>query len=67
MTTSWNERRLMARNEYGLAQVYADTDRLQFALEMAQEARDLCERLGMFVELAEVEELLRTLPGKDSK
>lgn len=65
MATSWSERRLMAHNKHRLAQVYADTGRLQLALQTAEEARDLCERLGVAVELAEVEELLRTLPGKN--
>ncbi|HEU5226897.1 MAG TPA: NB-ARC domain-containing protein [Ktedonobacteraceae bacterium] len=64
MATSWNERRLIARNQYHLAQVYVDTNRLQLAFRATQEARDLYERLGMADRQAEVEEFLHKLPQK---
>ncbi|MBV9229637.1 MAG: hypothetical protein JOZ18_10020, partial [Chloroflexi bacterium] len=60
---SWGERRLIAFNKHNLAQAYMHTNRLMLAQQMAEEARDLYERLGMTGELAEVETLLRTLPG----
>src|SRR5436305_5238698 len=41
MADSWNERRLIARNKYRLAQVYLNTGRLQLAFHTAEEARDL--------------------------
>lgn len=66
MATSWGDRRLISRNKHRLAQVYVDTDRLQLARQMAEDTRDLCERLGMAVRLAEVEELLRTLPENNT-
>ncbi len=62
MAVSWNERRLIARNKYRLAQVYLNTGRLQLAFHAAKEARDLYERLGMVVKLNEVEEFLHKLP-----
>jgi tetratricopeptide (TPR) repeat protein len=64
MATSWSERRLIANDKLRCAQVYLETGQLQLALEMAKEAHNLCERLGMAVEVAEVEELLRTLSEK---
>ena len=67
MATSWNERHLMAYDKYRLAQVYLNINRLQLARQMAEEARDLYERLGMTERLAEVEELLQTLPEKSDK
>ena len=66
MATSWGDRRLISRNKHRLAQVYVDTGRLQLARQMAEDTRDLCERLGMAVRLAEVEELLRTLPENNT-
>lgn len=64
MATSWNERRLIARNQYHLAQVYVATNRLQLALQASQKARDLYERLGMVDRLAQVEQFLQKLPQK---
>lgn len=64
MATSWNERRLIARNQYRLAQVYVETNRIQLALQASQKARDLYERLGMADRLAEVEKLQQKLPQK---
>ncbi len=61
-----SDRRLIAGNKYHLALVYLETNRLEFAFEVADEARDLYERLGMTNELAEVEAFLQMLQGKDS-
>ena len=52
LATSWSDRRLMAYNKYHLAQVYAETGQIGLAHQMAEEARDLCELLGMVTELA---------------
>jgi hypothetical protein len=46
MATSWNERRLIAFNKQSLARVYVDRGRFELAYQMAEEARDLYERLG---------------------
>lgn len=62
MATFWNERRLIALNKLSLAQIYLKTHQLQLAHQMAEEARDLFDRLGMTRKLVEVEELLRKLP-----
>jgi predicted negative regulator of RcsB-dependent stress response len=62
MATSWNDRRLMAYNKYRLVQIYAHSGQISLACKAAEEARDLCERLGMSVELASIEKLLRNLP-----
>ena len=59
---TWNERRLIARNKYGLAQVYVYTNQFQLALQMAKEAFELYDRLGMAIEMAGVEKLLAKLP-----
>ncbi|MDQ2809119.1 MAG: effector-associated domain EAD1-containing protein [Chloroflexota bacterium] len=61
MASSWEERRLIALNKYRLAQIYASTNRLDRARETAEEGRDICERMGMFVEQKDLEELLQTL------
>ncbi len=66
MATFWNERRLMAHNKHLLSQVYLQTERLQLALQMAEEARELYERLGMTRDLADIEELLQKMPGNNS-
>ena len=66
MATDWSEHRLIAHNKQCLAQVYSDTDQLLLALQMAKEAHDLYERLGMTVHLAEVEVLLQNLIGKNT-
>jgi predicted negative regulator of RcsB-dependent stress response len=63
LVTSWNERRFVALNKLALAQAYSDTYRIQLALQMAKEARDLCERLGMTLGMSD--ELSRKLLGKD--
>jgi len=65
LATSWSDRRLMVYNKYCLAQVYAETGQIGLARQMAEEARDLCERLGMITELAEAEELLGKLPRRN--
>ena len=63
MATSWNERRLIAINKHSLAHVYLDIDRFELAYQMAEEARDVYERLGgMTMRLAELEEFLGNLP-----
>jgi tetratricopeptide (TPR) repeat protein len=67
MSTSWGERRLIAYNQFRLAEVYLENGKLKLASQMAEEARDLCERLGLVRKLAQVEELLRTLPGKETE
>jgi hypothetical protein len=46
MATSWNERRLIAFHKHSLARVYVDIGRSELAYQMAEEARDLDERLG---------------------
>lgn len=66
MATSWNERRLIAHNKYQLAQVYFETEQLQLALQMAEEAHDVYERLGMTRDLAGIEKLLQKLTGNTS-
>lgn len=58
MATSWNERRLIAYNKHLLIQVYMNTNRLQEAIQMAEESRDLYERLGMIRDLGEVDDEL---------
>ena len=47
VATGWSERRLMALTKHMLAQANLETQRLQLALQMAEEARNLYERLGM--------------------
>lgn len=64
MALSWNERRLIALNKVELARVYWDTQQMQSASQMAQEAHDICERLGMALESTK-EELLQKLLEKD--
>jgi tetratricopeptide (TPR) repeat protein len=66
MATSWNERHLIAYDKYRLAQVYLNINRFQLARQMAEEARDLYERLGMIERLAEVEELLQAFLAKNA-
>jgi tetratricopeptide (TPR) repeat protein len=66
MATSWGMNRLIAHNEHSLAQVYANNDRLQLALQMAENARDRYERLGMARDLAELKELIRKLQARDN-
>jgi len=61
-----SDRRLIAGNKYHLALVYLETNRLEIAFDVADEARDLYERIGMTNELAEVEAFLQMLQGKDS-
>lgn len=61
MATHWNINRLIAHNEHILSEMYATSDRLQNALQMAQHARDHYERLGMVRDLEELAELLREL------
>jgi len=57
MATSWNKRRLLAFHKYSLARVYLDIGRFELAYQMAEEARDLYERLGgMTMRLSEVED-----------
>ena len=65
MATSWNERHLMANNQYGLARVSADTGRVRRAHQMADKACDLYDRLGAATKVAEVEVLLHNLPEKN--
>ncbi len=64
MAVTWNEGLLIAYDKFRLTQVYASTGRLELALERAEEARDLFERLGMTARLAEAKNLLATLEGK---
>jgi tetratricopeptide (TPR) repeat protein len=64
MSTSWNEHRLMAHNNHMLAQVYLDTTQVELAIQTCESARDLYERLGMTLELTEVEKLLHGLKVK---
>lgn len=66
MAGTWNERRLIARNKYGLAQVYVYTNQFQLAFQMAKEAFELYDRLGMAVEMTEVEKLLAKLPQTET-
>ncbi|MDQ6643185.1 MAG: hypothetical protein M3Y76_01890 [Chloroflexota bacterium] len=47
VATGWSECRLMALTKHMLAQANLETQRLQLALQMAEEARNLYERLGM--------------------
>lgn len=61
MATTWNERRLLALDNHLLAQVYSTLGQTDLSYERAERAHDLCERLGMTVELAQVE-LLRRRP-----
>lgn len=61
MATSWGERRLVTYNKHRRAEVYLVTGQLQLAFQIAEEARDLCERLGLVRKLAQVEELLLVL------
>jgi tetratricopeptide (TPR) repeat protein len=60
MASSWNERHLIAQIKYYLALVYSNTHRLQLARQMAEEAYDLCDRLGMTKELVQAGKLLQT-------
>lgn len=59
MAESWNERRLIACNKYGLARVYAATGRLALARQFAEDACDIYARVGMRLEMEEVEQFLR--------
>jgi len=65
LVTIWKGDLLMANDKYGLAQVYSETGQLQIALQMAEEAHDLYERLGVVTQLPQVETLLRKLRRKD--
>jgi tetratricopeptide (TPR) repeat protein len=65
LTTTWSGQRLIANDKYRLAQVYSETGQIQLALQMAEEAHDLYERLGMAAKLAPVEALLRKLLKED--
>src|SRR6266702_3143451 len=56
----------MAHNKHMLVQANLETQQLQLALQMAEEARDLYERLGMTRHLVDIEELLQKLPGNNS-
>jgi hypothetical protein len=46
-SAAWDEPRLFAYVKYRLAQVYQKTGRLDLARRMAEEARDLVERIGL--------------------
>jgi len=61
MATSWNDRHLIARNQLSLARIYADTGRLQHALQAAEDSCNLFERLGMTAKLAEANAILQKL------
>jgi tetratricopeptide (TPR) repeat protein len=65
LVTIWNGDYLMANDKYRLAQVYSETGQLQLALQMAEEAHDLYERLGVLPRLSQVETLLGELRRKD--
>lgn len=65
LATSWDGHHLMANDKYRLAQVFSETGQLQLALQMAEEARDLYERLGMVTRLPQLETLLGKLCWKD--
>ncbi len=56
------QRRSLADTLRRLAQVYAETGRLQAARQAAEEALDLFERLGMPKMAAEVQKMLDSLP-----
>src|SRR5579863_231409 len=64
MAVTWNERHLIAYDKFRLARVYASTGHPELALQRAEEARDLFERLGMAARLAEAKNLLATLVEK---
>ncbi len=65
LVTIWQGDYLMANDKYRLAQVYSETGQLQLALQMAEEAYDLYDRLGVATRLARVETLLQKLRRKD--
>ncbi len=54
MATSWDGHHLMVNNTYCLAQIYSEAGQLQFALQTAEEAHDLYERIGMTAHLSQV-------------
>lgn len=64
LATSWNEQYLIALNKQSLTQVYAEADRLHSAFQMAAEAHELYEQLGMEKELEQVKELSQILSRK---
>jgi tetratricopeptide (TPR) repeat protein len=65
LVSIWHGDYLMANDTYRLAQVYSETGQLQLALQMAEEAYDLYDRLGVATRLPLVETLLQKLRRKD--
>jgi tetratricopeptide (TPR) repeat protein len=61
MATPWNDRHLIARNQLSLALVFAATGQFPNALQAAENACDLYERLGMTGKLAEANAILQQL------
>ena len=57
-SSSWGGAYYVALDKFRLAEVYANTGRIQLARRYAQEARDLFERLGMADRQTEAERLL---------